>query len=85
MSRSTDTERPLASASGDIDLLTPAQTARRLRVKIGTLAKWRSLGRGPRFVRLTDHGRIAYRPVDVRDWLSRHVYASTAEADQAAA
>ena len=40
----------------DIDLFTPDETARWLKVAKQTLAKWRSEGRGPAFVRLNGPG-----------------------------
>ncbi|MFV0633470.1 helix-turn-helix transcriptional regulator [Demequina sp.] len=39
-----------------------------------TLANWRSLGVGPKFVRLGKvHGRIVYRVADVEAWLDAQV------------
>jgi hypothetical protein len=73
-------------SAGDFDLLTPDETARRLKVAKQTLARWRVEGKGPKFVRLNGQGgRIAYRPSDVATWVARYVFASTSEADQAAA
>lgn len=40
--------------------LTPKETAERLRVTTGTLANWRVLGQGPKFVKL---GRKVLYPV----------------------
>src|SRR5215213_6857170 len=78
-----------APAWGDIpagpgsELLTPDETARRLRLAKQTLARWRCEGRGPAFIRLGGiGGRVAYRAADIDAWLaSRRAY-STAEADR---
>jgi len=48
--------------------LTPAQLAERYagRVSVKTLANWRCLGKGPRFLKVG--GRIAYALDDVAAW-----------------
>lgn len=53
----------------------PVQLAKHLGVTTGTLANWRSKGRGPAFVRA---GRsIRYRPSDVRAWEIAHLFRAT--------
>jgi predicted DNA-binding transcriptional regulator AlpA len=59
-------------------LLTPAETAARLRLAKQTLARWRCEGDGPRFVRLSGN-RVAYRLCDVEDWLTHRIVRSTSE------
>lgn len=49
--------RQRSSAGGA--LLTPAEVAGELRITEKTLANWRSLGRGPAFVKVG--GRVRYR------------------------
>jgi hypothetical protein len=46
------------------------------------LAKWRSAGGGPRFVRIG--GRIFYDAADLETFIADRKFGSTAEADQAA-
>jgi hypothetical protein len=50
-----------------IQLFTPAQLSAVLDVPVGTLANWRYLGRGPKFVRIGRH--VRYRSEDLRSWL----------------
>lgn len=52
-------------------LLLPSEVARELRRAEKTLAQWRSLGRGPRFVKI--EGRIAYRAADLDAYLRGEV------------
>ena len=52
-------------------LLLPPETSQKLGIKTSTLAKWRSVGRGPRFVLV---GRLPrYRLSDIDAWLNRNV------------
>jgi predicted DNA-binding transcriptional regulator AlpA len=51
-------------------LLTPPETAEYLRTAEQTLAKWRYLGDGPPYVRIS-HGAIRYRRSDLDAWLAR--------------
>jgi excisionase family DNA binding protein len=48
-------------------LLTPAETAEKLRVSMRTLEYWRFSGRGPAFIRVGK--RVRYRPADVEAFL----------------
>jgi hypothetical protein len=49
------------------ELVSPEVTATELRVKRETLAAWRTLGRGPNFVKV---GRaVFYRRADLSEWL----------------
>ena len=50
------------------NLLTPAETAKLLRIREATLAKWRSSGKGPYY--LKPNGRcILYQREAVEEWL----------------
>lgn len=62
---------------GDYELLTPEETAVRLRRAVQTLARWRCEGTGPAFVKVG--GRIAYRVRDVEAWLDGRRVRSTSE------
>ena len=64
-------------ARGDVpagpgsELLTPDETAGRLRLAKQSLARWRCEGRGPPFIRLGGlGGRVAYRTADIDAWLA---------------
>ena len=60
-------------------LVTPSQLADRIGIKETTLANWRVIGRGPRFIRV---GRaIRYRIEEVEAWLDRRTADSTSDAD----
>lgn len=50
------------------DYLDPGQVQDRFGIATGTLANWRSLGKGPNAVRLPN-GRIRYRLADVIAWI----------------
>src|SRR5262245_7361480 len=50
--------------------LIEAEAADYTRTKPGTLANWRSLGKGPRYVRAG--GRILYRKADLDRWLEKN-------------
>ena len=63
-------------------LFAPEETSAYLRVARQTLAKWRSAGGGPRFVRIG--GRIFYDAADLETFIADRKFGSTAEADQAA-
>ena len=54
-------------ATAPIHLFTPTELSAVLDVPVGTLANWRYLGRGPRFVRIGRH--VRYRSEDLRAWL----------------
>lgn len=57
------------------------QAAARCQVKPQTLRVWRHLGKGPRFIRLSNNGfgRVRYRLSDVEAWLDERTYTSTAQ------
>jgi hypothetical protein len=63
-------------------LFDPEETSAYLRIATQTLAKWRSAGGGPRFVRIG--GRIFYDIADLEIFIAARKFGSTAEADQAA-
>ena len=67
---------------GCVVLLTPDETAMRLRVAKQTLAKWRMMGCGPRFVRVGGN-RVAYPTAEVDAWWRGRLVGSTAGADTA--
>jgi predicted DNA-binding transcriptional regulator AlpA len=52
------------------DLKTTQEVAEWLRMNPKTLSAWRTLGKGPKFIRLGSKG-IRYRISDIEDWLSR--------------
>jgi len=55
------------------------EAATRLGLSASTLNKWRTQGRGPRYVKL---GRsVFYRPADLDAWLVDRVRSSTSEYD----
>lgn len=74
----TETSRLIPLPENDQELI----PAHRLSVYIGiaaqTLARWRSEGQGPAFVKLGH--RVAYRTGDVRQWLAKRTLASTVAA-----
>jgi len=49
------------------ELLTAAQVADILKISVPVLGNWRSAGRGPRYLKLTEgqRGRVRYRRPDV--------------------
>jgi excisionase family DNA binding protein len=61
-----------------IEVLTPDELAAHLKMSKRTLAKWRTNGRGPRYIRL-GHG-VRYREQDVAAWLEAKVSRNSAEA-----
>ncbi|EFD51811.1 DNA binding domain, excisionase family [Micrococcus luteus SK58] len=59
------------------ELMTPDELSEYTGTPVHTLAHWRYVGRGPRFVKL---GRaVRYRAEDVRAWLEAQTRQSTAE------
>lgn len=58
--------------------LTEHETALRLGVSTRTLARWRSTGDGPRFLRLGVR-RIAYAPYDIDAWARARTFECHAE------
>lgn len=59
------------------DLLTPTQLAEKLGNPVGTLAYWRYMGQGPKFVKI---GRnVRYRTSDVDAWLTAQTRSQTGE------
>lgn len=57
----TDPDAPLGA------ILTPQEVSDYLDVPVGTLANWRYLQRGPRYLRIGRH--VRYRAADVAAWL----------------
>lgn len=66
------------------ELLTPEQVAAALRIKLRTLADWRSSGRNP-LAWIKVGGRVRYRRSDVDAWLESQSRTSTAVAVRGAA
>ncbi len=61
-------------------LMTAAEAARLLNLQPQTLRKWRTWGKGPRYVRLGGpRGRVAYRHQDIDAWIEAQTFASTSE------
>lgn len=58
------------------DLSDPSELAAYLVVPERTLAKWRSLGTGPKFIRMGRH--VRYRRADVEAWLEDQTRTRTA-------
>lgn len=53
----------------DHALLCGKQLGRRLSISYRTIENWRSLGKGPKYIRIG--GRVKYQMSDVLDWLKR--------------
>lgn len=51
------------------ELLTPVELAGLVKIEVGTLARWRYLGRGPAFLKLG--GVVRYRRSDVAEWMQK--------------
>ena len=62
---------------------TPDEAADVLRTSVRTLERRRLDGTGPKFVKLG--GRVLYPPEDIAAWDDTRTFASTAEAEGAAA
>jgi hypothetical protein len=58
-------------------LLSTAEAAKIVRKSQQTLCNYRVMGIGPKFVKLGHH--IAYRPSDLREYISSNVRTSTSE------
>jgi predicted DNA-binding transcriptional regulator AlpA len=65
------------SDSTTISLLLEREAAAYLRLKPGTLAKYRGEGSGPKFAKLG--GRIVYAKENIDAWISQCTVSSTAE------
>lgn len=60
------------------ELLAERDAAPRCGVSPKTLANWRVLGRGPRFIKAG--GRVAYDPADIEAWKADRRVSSTSQA-----
>ena len=49
-------------------LMTEEEVARRLKVSVGSLRRWRLLKRGPVFIKI--NSLVRYRPEDLDSWLA---------------
>lgn len=59
-------------------LLTEAETARLIGFSTRTLQKWRMIGEGPRFVRVTARA-VRYRRSDIDEWIESRLRTSTSD------
>lgn len=73
----TTTPHPRATFDPPSPLLTADQTGEYLHLNPRTLANWRVLGRGPRYVRAGS--RALYRQVDLDAWLDAHTFEHSAD------
>lgn len=62
-------------------LLDEKELSRLLRVSIGTLRFWRTIGRGPRYRKVGQ--LVRYAPSDVHDWLGRRPSGGEGQAEVA--
>lgn len=63
--------------------ISPVEAGRRLGVTHETLANWRVIGRGPRYLKIG--GRVRYRLADLADWIDGQVRGSSPSAPDAPA
>lgn len=61
------------------ELLTTIQAAQKIGLKPKTLHQWRSLGRGPRYVKLGF--RVFYKPSDLAQWVDSRTVDPAVEAE----
>lgn len=59
--------------------MTPAQLADRLEVKPCTLAAWRVVGTGPRYIKFgaSKQARVVYPVAEVEAWEAAHMQSNT--------
>ena len=69
------THEPLESVLSP--LLTAREAGRYLHLNARTLANWRALGKGPRFIR--SGSRALYRQSELERWLDAQTFAHTAQ------
>jgi hypothetical protein len=69
MARLTDHHAEIVAADPGSILRLPADAAKRLLVTENTLAKWRSAGTGPGYVKISG-GRIAYEDGELDRYIS---------------
>lgn len=55
----------------DNDLITTAETAKLLGVRVETLSNWRNLGRGPKYLRIAR--KIYYRAAEIREFIESSI------------
>lgn len=53
------------------DLLSPQEAGEEVKTSPATLASWRCLGRGPKYVKLG--GKVFYRRTDLEDFVTSRV------------
>lgn len=64
------------------ELLTTPEAANILRLKPGTLSKWRWSGDGPTFIKIG--AAVRYEPADIQDFIETNRKESTTQSDVAA-
>ena len=75
---------PVTSSHGIEPLISERQLCELLGIGLPTIARWRTEGKGPRFIVLGVR-RLAYRPSDVKAWLAeRERTAGTCSLDETA-
>jgi predicted DNA-binding transcriptional regulator AlpA len=67
----------IAIAAGLLPLLSTKEASAILGVSIGTLAKWRVEGSGPKFIK--SNRIVGYDQKDIADWISSRRVSSTIE------
>ncbi|HUT79041.1 MAG TPA: helix-turn-helix domain-containing protein [Polyangia bacterium] len=63
-----------------LTLISSKRTAAMLGIQLQTLRRWRYEGKGPRHIRMgfNKGSRVAYRLVDIVEWIEKHTFSSTA-------
>ena len=61
-----------------VHLVTADSAARHLDLSKQTLARWRQVGKGPRFVRISQTC-VRYRLDDLEAWVEDRIYSSTSD------
>jgi predicted site-specific integrase-resolvase len=59
--------------------MTPAELGERLGCSVATLAMWRCLGKGPRFIKFgaSQQARVRYATADVEAWEAASMHENT--------
>ena len=61
----------------DLNALDTPSAAKRIGVAAKTLENWRTMGRGPRYLKAG--ARVIYRPVDLDEWAEARIVSSTSQ------
>ena len=71
----------IVNETADVEpLLSTDEVSRVLVIPAGTLANWRSMGTGPRFLRVGRH--VRYRRTDVEAWIDAQVHAAAVDRER---